>query len=417
MPRKSAKHPGVSVFRRTDRGEWVASWVDAAGNRHRTSLDALGIHNPARRELWAVNKSRELLAEKSGLSAAPERETPIADAAAQYLDQCRAELRPNTVRAYSETIRSLLLWASERGVAHTEALSATDSADLRAWLVARYRRVPERGRGTKGKRRADDEPRSAHTVNRHLTTVAIIFGRWRAAGLTPLLSRDSISDTLRKLRTDSAGPDPLTPEALRQLLAACLRFDDRSSRSTHKRPVGVAPYAAFLLLSGCRANEGASLEWDAVDLGAGCVTISAGKAKTRQLRRIDLSVSPALAELLRVMQERRPASHTHVFGGAGPIYGTTLKSWLRWLTTTYGAPRFTWQRLRQTCASYLCNAPGIFGAASAFREAKQLGHSVTVAERHYAGVVRVAADARTLEAAMGVENEVAEVARRVSGVE
>jgi hypothetical protein len=51
------------------------------------------------------------------------------------------------------------------------------------------------------------------------------------------------------------------------------------------------------------------------------------------------------------------------------------------------------------------NAPGIFGAASIFREAKQLGHSATIAERSYCGVVKVSPEAKTLEAAMQIETE------------
>ena len=54
----------------------------------------------------------------------------------------------------------------------------------------------------------------------------------------------------------------------------------------------------------------------------------------------------------------------------------------------YGAPDFDWQMLRSTCATYLTNAPGIFGAATVFLSARQLGHSVTVAECHYLGVHR-----------------------------
>ena len=53
----------------------------------------------------------------------------------------------------------------------------------------------------------------------------------------------------------------------------------------------------------------------------------------------------------------------------------------------------------------MTNSPAIYGAASAWASAKRLGHSVTVAERAYAGVLRdLPADARTLEAAAGIED-------------
>ena len=56
-----------------------------------------------------------------------------------------------------------------------------------------------------------------------------------------------------------------------------------------------------------------------------------------------------------------------------------------------------------TCATYLTNAPGIFGAATVFISVRQLGHSVMVAERHYLGVHRgIPKDAHTLDAAMQI---------------
>ena len=35
---------------------------------------------------------------------------------------------------------------------------------------------------------------------------------------------------------------------------------------------------------------------------------------------------------------------------------------------------------------------------------RRLGHSVTIAERHYVGLVSIPSEAHTLEQAMGVEN-------------
>jgi len=94
--------------------------------------------------------------------------------------------------------------------------------------------------------------------------------------------------------------------------------------------------------------------------------------------------------------------------GKGSVFGLsrgTAQAAAKRLTSEYGAPdAFTWQALRRTCGTYLTNAGGIFGAASAYRSAKQLGHSVQVAERHYVGLVRgIPASARTLEVAMQLE--------------
>jgi len=77
----------------------------------------------------------------------------------------------------------------------------------------------------------------------------------------------------------------------------------------------------------------------------------------------------------------------------------------------YGAPPFTWQQLRVTCGTFLANS-NIFGGASAYREARQLGHSTAIAERHYLGVVHVDPAAKTLEDAMGLAASLNATARR-----
>jgi len=76
------------------------------------------------------------------------------------------------------------------------------------------------------------------------------------------------------------------------------------------------------------------------------------------------------------------------------------------LAHRHGAPvELTWRLLRHTCATYLTCAPGIYGAASAYMSARQLGHSVGVAQRHYLGLVRgIPREATTLEEAMGIHD-------------
>jgi hypothetical protein len=106
-------------------------------------------------------------------------------------------------------------------------------------------------------------------------------------------------------------------------------------------------------------------------------------------------------------------------GGKGAVFGLTrgtADAAGKRLIAEYGAPKgFGWQMLRRTCGTFLTNAPGIFGASSAYRSAKQLGHSVTVAERYYVDVARgIPREARTLEAAMQIEDVMARVAERSS---
>jgi hypothetical protein len=88
---------------------------------------------------------------------------------------------------------------------------------------------------------------------------------------------------------------------------------------------------------------------------------------------------------------------------------------MRRLLDAYGAPRGAgWQILRVTYATYLCNAIGIYGTASPFMESRQLGHSITVAERHCAGLIRgIPIEARDLETALQIEDLCAQVVKAV----
>lgn len=76
------------------------------------------------------------------------------------------------------------------------------------------------------------------------------------------------------------------------------------------------------------------------------------------------------------------------------------------MVADFGAPEFTWHLLRATTATYLTCSQGIWGSATVFMSARQLGHSVAVAEKHYLGNHRgVPKDAHTLEAAMGLTSQ------------
>jgi hypothetical protein len=156
-----------------------------------------------------------------------------------------------------------------------------------------------------------------------------------------------------------------------------------------------------------RFGEAIDLTWDRVDLDA---LDASGKAvgeiyidsssKTAKARTVGLEVSPALRKLLAAQRLKT--------GGKGSVFGPSpdeARASMKRLKARYGASAATgWQVLRVTTATYLCNAPGIYGTASPFMESRQLGHSVLVAEKHYAGLIRgIPIEARTLEAAMQIE--------------
>jgi hypothetical protein len=185
----------------------------------------------------------------------------------------------------------------------------------------------------------------------------------------------------------------------------------------------VSPLVLFYLLSGCRAGEGFGLKWpdfrpDAPDengKAVGEIHLDASAVKTACERVIDLSVCPSIRTLLTVLK-LKAGDTTFVFGGKVPLPRQLAEAARRRLIRTYGAPQFCWQRLRQTCESYLTNAPGIYGAGAIYRAAVQLGNSPAVAHRHYLGVIRgIPREARTLEVAMQVEDLAQQIIDRTRG--
>jgi hypothetical protein len=166
---------------------------------------------------------------------------------------------------------------------------------------------------------------------------------------------------------------------------------------------------------------------DAEGRRKGEVRLKAAETKTRHGRTVSLGVTPLLRELLEVLREAGE-SNAYVFGGSAPMTKAAAEAARKRLVgkvlrpasvakknkprkqiaprapETFNAPaNFTWQLLRSTCATYQTNAPGLFGDAAAWSSAKRLGHSVTVAEARYAGQLEVSREARTLEAAMRIE--------------
>jgi hypothetical protein len=153
------------------------------------------------------------------------------------------------------------------------------------------------------------------------------------------------------------------------------------------------------------------------------IRLRAEHTKTHRARTIGVEVSPALRALRAAMKLRAGKNAAYVFelppdrdGTRRPYTTDLIEASRQRLMDDYGAPAFDWQTLRSTCATYLTNAPGIFSAATVFMSAKQLGHSVTVAEKHYLGVHRgISKEAHTLEAAMQIEEALEELLSATSG--
>jgi integrase len=288
--------------------------------------------------------------------------------------------------------------------------------------IAQRKQVISKG-ARRGGRKASIATRSPSSVNIELRAVKTMLLQWRSEERLPNIDRETVCRCLKSLPTPRETPAYLSPADCRKLLGACLRHDSETfaiTREEHDglKPVGstprhepIAPFVMFLLLTGCRLGEALNLQWSDIDLDAldsegrkvGEIRLQATATKTKQYRVIGLEVCPSLRTLLAALR-LKSGHRAFVFGGKTALPRTRVEAARKRLLKEYGAPKFSWQNLRQTTGTFLTNAPGIFGAASVFMSARQLGHSVAVAEKHYLGVIRgIPREARTLEHAMQIE--------------
>lgn len=472
-PRRTrSPHPGVVLLRREwtrddgTRGvSWRAKWHDPDdGEREkRLTLDSpeLGLTTHEARVVWAVKKAEHLRQRRADLKAGALAHTrkPLSEAVADYIAHSAATKRPATVEALRPPLARLLAFAERRGLTLTDEVRPHDLAAFRAELLA-AKRTTSQGGEKRGARKATADRLSPTSQNSYLKAVKACLHHLRRTGYLPHVgSAERITEALGGVRVPREAPELLTPAQLRRLLRAAIAHDGERftiTREENAGPLGsarataaakarraeevaeegaetpdlpsgstpryapVAPLCVFLLLSGCRISEALALEWDQVDLEAldaagakvGAIRVRAEQSpRSGAARSIMLSVSPALRRLLTAMKLRA--------GGKGRLFSelseARCKAALLRLEAR-GAPSFGWHALRRLCGSYLVCSPGIFGSASVFLAAKQLGHSVEVAERHYLGnVTGIPHNVTALEDALGVAKLVELVHRQAGG--
>lgn len=407
---RGRRHPGVALKKPDPdrRIGWRAQYVDPdSGSTVRETLPA-DLTTAELREAWAVRKSKALARRRLELEGGAMRETGAGlDKALDRYFEDNPNLRPTTLGVYRRASDRFAEWSAKHGVKSADDVTGPRLVAFRGWLVRLPLRTSKAG-GKRGARKDTEERREPASVNRDLRAIGTILTHLRRAGLLPHVTGDALADALQKLPESVERIDFRRPPELRALLDAALRHDAATFEATREEHAGkretgttprhkpIAPLVVGAMLTGMRLGELVGLTWERVDVDAGEIYIGA-ESKTHRARTVDLSVSPALAEMLRT---RRPKS------GTGSVFGLTYgeaKAAEKRLRGEYDAPAGCgWQALRRTAGTFLTNAPGIFGAASAYRSARQLGHSVQVAERHYLGVVRVSPDARSLEAALGI---------------
>jgi len=422
--RRGPKHPGV-VLLKPDPKRRIghrARYIDPdTGKSTKESLDP-ALRTVELREDWAVRKSKALATRRLELERGALRKTGtgLPEALARYYED-HPHLRARTVEVYQTATNKLAAWGAKAGVKSADDLTGPKLVAFRASLV----KEPLRAR-VKGKRGATAETkqtRSPNSINKELRSARTVLGYLRRLGLLPKLTADELADGLKRMQVPHDAAHFLRPAELVALLGAALEHDAKTfkiTRADNARGAGragrapgatarhpaIAPFVACVLLTGMRFSEALDLRWEQVDLdaldhdgnAAGEIHLSSA-TKTKHARTIGLEVAPALRDMLKGM---RPADTS---GSVWDITEGEANAAMRRLISDFGAPAGAgWQALRRTCGTFLTNAPGIFGAASAYRSARQLGHSVQVAEKHYLGLVRgIPRDARTLEAAMQID--------------
>jgi integrase len=419
--RTRSPHPGVVL--EPPEGEhttWRARFVDPdTGSKTRIRLDPLVLGSKEARRAWAVQKAKSLAKRRVELESGAARATGagLDDAIAKYFE-AHPSLAKNTRTAYEAAAKKLKAWAKKTHLASADDVTRAKLMLFREVVAKAPKRAAAKG-GKRGARVEATEPRSAHALNRDLRSVRTILGYLVDRDLLPRCSHD---DLRRALKRDAAPIERiafLKQKELCALLEAAVAHDAETFTATRKEHAGkgqrgttaryeaIAPFIVTALMTGMRPGACLALKWEDVDLEAhgpdGRVVGEIhprGGSSTKRTGAIGLEVSPGLRSLLEGMQPDDASGPVFPELSAGVLKAAALR-----LARDFDAPgSFTWQALRRTCGTFLTNAPGIFGAASAYRSAKQLGHSVTVAERHYVGLVRgIPPTATTLEAAMGIE--------------
>jgi integrase len=410
---------------------WRLCWRDPQSKRVvKMTLDPARYPNASAREAALERRSLEMrnahLDAREGLVT-----ITVSDAVRRYLALCRQRLRERTVADYEKMGTMFDGWCAEHRI--------TSAAQLTPHHIEAFRTE----RVTLLRRRGDsDEIRSPGTVNVELAAVHSMLKAWRRLGWTPELTTDAIADALRKEPVPSDDIEFLPPARCRALLRAWLAMDAETFAMTRKEKEGkrkpgstprypsMAPFVATVLLSGMRFGEALALKWADVDLDAGVITLRAAATKTKRARRFELTLSPGLALLLRGMwikrMERHPkrrAPTDHLFPEittdvaeaarkrlAKRERGRDPMDDLLALVREADVGPWSFQTLRRTCATALANMPGV----GPWTEAKMLGHGVAVSEARYAGRMKVAATVTSIEAALGIEAEVLDIARHVS---
>jgi integrase len=408
--RRSLGRHGVKVLLLKN-GRHVARWTNPVSlKQEQEGLTELGLTNAEEREKWARAKAKEIATTRASITSG-ESVLGLVTVATAIEDWLKTFAHGPTRSSYAMLVARFGEWTTARGIVHMQDIVAAHLPQFATDYAAGAAFAPLTG-AKRGKKGATSRRRKASTVALAMRVVRQFLQAQRKRGLTPRLTSDAIKERLEGPAVPKGEIRFLRPHEIQELLRAAMRHDRDEPENPRHRAGAIAPFVMAVLLSGARFDEIASLEWKEVDLKSGEIRLPASRTKTREARTIRLDVSPMLQRLLERMRITA--------NGAELVFAMErgrAEFARRRMVSEFASPMFTWHTLRRTAGTVLTNAPGIFGAASAWAAAKRAGHSVQIAEATYVGVLHdLPAAARTIEAAAGIEAECNAIVASVGGV-
>lgn len=381
-PKKKSRHRGVKILRLAD-GRFVARWRNPENRKQeQQSLTALGLTSAKTREIWCMKKHKSLQFIKQAVAAgAPTRpNVTLGEAIDEYLATLKS---PRTVAAKSTALAALGAFLGRK-----RTMMSIDGPALAGWRMHVNR------------------PASTHAPRTRALFLAVTTALFRWSKNFNWLPQVSFDGLRTALKREPLPTDPISlmsPSAVRALLRSAIAHDEAGN-------LEIAPLVLLVLLTGMRKGEAVHLAWENVDPDLS-IRLASGHTKTKQGRIISMVESPTAKDLLQVLRMR--GSRTRVF----PHLDLRNVEAVRrlHLIPTFGAPAdFTWHALRRVCGSVLVNAGIYSDGSSLFKMARRQGHSVTVAEKHYLGSLDLPRDAKTIEAALGIEDLAQKIVHRIA---
>ena len=264
--------PGKLFRRALPRGgvSWTLSYTDSRGKRRRLVLGS--DRRVAERRRVALIAQRDL--EVAGLGSQEGQSCPLSDVVDAYLGDLRLRATPRHVVNVEGKLRRALA-----------AFGAIRVRDLVPHMAIRWRaELVAQGAGNR-------------TANAHVDALRAALGWAINVGLTaanPLVKVPRLPEGARHVRCRRR---VLSEAEIARYLAAAEADDREQIGHSRRRVIPQAPLWRFLLESGCRYGEAATLSWGDVDLASRLVTLRGEHTKSGRSRVIPLSQTMTLALL------------------------------------------------------------------------------------------------------------------------